>query len=206
MAAAAAGVPRKGRLSTTRERELLQAALDLVAEVGYEQVTMAELAKRTKSSTATLYRQWESKPNLVIVALKTRADEQQLLADIDTGSLRGDLHALAARAFGAESSSDSMASIWHAVGTDKELLRALRTYMIVPGLESMRRILDRALHRGEIKNSPAIALADRVLYGPLAIQELMTGDKPTPELARDIVDFMLLPALTAANTAAVRTS
>src|SRR5688500_7159474 len=126
MAADPSAAPRRGRLSAARERELLQAALDLVAEVGYQKVTMTELAKRTKSSTATLYRQWESKPKMVTVALKARSDEQRLLTNIDTGTLRGDLRMLAVRVFGDLSTSDSMISIWHAAGADEELAQALR--------------------------------------------------------------------------------
>ncbi|WP_436790857.1 TetR/AcrR family transcriptional regulator [Yinghuangia sp. YIM S10712] len=202
MAALASDAPRRGRLSAERERELLQAALDLVAEVGYRQVTMAELAKRTKSSTATLYRQWESKPKLVSTALKRRSDEQRLLADIDTGSLRGDLRLLAVRVFGEESSSDSMISIWHAARVDPELLREVREILVVPGLESLHRIMDRAVERGEVKNRPAMALADRVLFGSLTIQELLAGEKPTPELAENIVDHVLMPALTASVSVA----
>ncbi|NUU25934.1 MAG: TetR/AcrR family transcriptional regulator [Streptomycetaceae bacterium] len=205
MAADGSAASRRGRLSAERERELLQAALDLVAEVGYQQVTMAELAKRTRSSTATLYRQWESKPKMVIVALKARSDEQRLLADIDTGSLRGDLRTLAARVFDELSSSDSMLSIWHAVGGDPELMQALRDILVVPGLDSLDRILARALERGEITDSPALALVDRVLFGPLMIQELMTGDRPTPEFAESIVDHVLMPALTASATEAAGT-
>ncbi|WP_436790945.1 TetR/AcrR family transcriptional regulator [Yinghuangia sp. YIM S10712] len=200
MAADASAGPRRGRLSAARERELLEAALDLVAEVGYRKVTLTELAKRTKSSTATLYRQWESKPKMVTVALKARSDEQQLLAHIDTGTLRGDLRTLAVRVFGELSTSDSMISIWQAAGADEELTQALRNILIVPGLERLDRILARALERGEITDSPALVLVDRVLFGPLMIQELMTGDKPTSELAENIVDHVLMPALTASAT------
>lgn len=187
--------PRKGRLSPARERELLQAAVDLVAELGYEQVTMAELAKRTKSSTATLYRQWESKPKMVITALKVQSDERH--RDIDTGTLRGDLRAFAAHVFGEPSSSDPMTSIWYAAGTDRELLRVVREILVLPGLVHLQRILDRAIDRGEITDPSVAALVAHGLFGAVMINELLTGEKPRPELAETLIDKLVLPALTA---------
>ncbi|HSA52202.1 MAG TPA: TetR/AcrR family transcriptional regulator [Yinghuangia sp.] len=197
MDAAPSAVNRRGRLTPARERELLQAALDLVAEVGYERFTMAELAKRTQSSTATLYRQWESKPKMVITALKIRNEEQGATLDFDTGSLRGDLLRLVAGVFGEPSSSKPMMSIWHAVGSDKELTRLLREILVVPGLRTLHRILQRGVERGEVTNIAAVELADRVLFGPLMIQELISDEEPSRALTESVIDHVLLPALTA---------
>ncbi|MFI5753983.1 TetR/AcrR family transcriptional regulator [Streptomyces sp. NPDC051569] len=188
---------RRGRLSPERERELLEATLDLVAELGYEQLTMAEVAKRTKSSTATLYRQWESKPKLVIVALKARSEARKPSREIDTGSLRDDLLEVARDAFGDRPTSDSMASVWHAIVTDRELMEALREILAAPAMEMVQRILTRAMERGEIKDGPAAALTVQVLFGPPMIQELLTGESASLQLAEDVIHHILMPALTA---------
>src|ERR1700743_1536379 len=73
------------RLSPEREGELYTAVLDLLREVGYDALTMDAVATRTRSSKATLYRQWGSKPELVVRAL--RHNKPSRLAEIDTGSL-----------------------------------------------------------------------------------------------------------------------
>ncbi|UGQ11977.1 TetR/AcrR family transcriptional regulator C-terminal ligand-binding domain-containing protein [Yinghuangia sp. ASG 101] len=180
------------------EPELLQAALDYVAEVGYQRATMVELAQRTNNDVTALHSRWEDKPTLISFALRTYTDERQKLADIDTGTLRGDLRLLAVGVFGQPTASAAMDSIWKAAATDGELLRALREIFAIPGLESLDRILARALARGEIdENNPALVLAESVLFGPLIIQELINGDRPVPELALNIVDHVLMPALTA---------
>lgn len=183
---------------SVRERELLQAALDYVAEVGYQRATLVELAQRTHSDMTALHSLWEDKPTLVSLALRTHTDEQQKLADIDTGNLRSDLRTLAVRIFEQPTASEAMRSIWQAAATDDELLQALHENFAVPGLEPLDRILARALERGEIdERNPALPLVESVLFGPLIIQELIHGDKAAPELALDVIDHVLMPALTA---------
>lgn len=51
------------RLTPERESELYGAVLDLLREVGYDALTMDAVAARTRSSKATLYRQWGASPS-----------------------------------------------------------------------------------------------------------------------------------------------
>ena len=53
-----AATVRRSRITPEREAELYRAVLDLLREVGYDALTMDAVAARTKSSKATLYRQW----------------------------------------------------------------------------------------------------------------------------------------------------
>ncbi len=55
----------RSRLTPEREAELYAAVLDLLREVGYDALTMDAVAARTRASKATLYRQWQGKPELV---------------------------------------------------------------------------------------------------------------------------------------------
>ena len=56
---------RRSRITPEREAELYEAVLDLLREVGYDALTMDAVAARTRSSKATLYRQWGGKAELV---------------------------------------------------------------------------------------------------------------------------------------------
>ena len=84
-----AATARRSRITPEREAELYGAVLDLLREVGYDAVTMDAVAARTRSSKATLYRQWGGKAELVVRAM--RSQKPGGIADIDTGTLRGDL-------------------------------------------------------------------------------------------------------------------
>ena len=76
------------RVEGERAVEILSAALDVLAEVGYDKLTMDAVATQARASKATLYRRWESKASLVIDALLCHKGSTEVP---DTGSLRGDL-------------------------------------------------------------------------------------------------------------------
>src|SRR5659263_225795 len=52
-----------------RDLAILKAALELVAEHGYDSVTMDAIALRAHAGKATLYRRWKSKPYLIADAI-----------------------------------------------------------------------------------------------------------------------------------------
>src|SRR6478735_5965606 len=75
------------RIEGDREQEILDATLEVLAEVGYDRLTMDAVAAKAKASKATLYRRWTNKVSLVIDALHPKG----VYVVPDTGSLRGDL-------------------------------------------------------------------------------------------------------------------
>ena len=76
------------RVEGDREQEILDAALTVLAEVGYDKLTMDAVAAEAKASKATLYRRWSSKPELVVDAVCSHKEHPPVP---DTGTLRGDL-------------------------------------------------------------------------------------------------------------------
>ena len=61
----------------------------MLAEVGYDRLTMDAVAQRAKASKATLYRRWNSKAKLVVESLARMKTTPEMLPD--TGDLRTDL-------------------------------------------------------------------------------------------------------------------
>src|ERR1700752_4704934 len=79
-----------------REQAILDAAIDLVAEIGYDAMSIEAVATRARSSKATIYRRWPGKAELVAEAMRRRSEP--VLEDLpDSGSLRGDLLTLVQR-------------------------------------------------------------------------------------------------------------
>ena len=65
----------------------------LVAEVGYDRMTVEALAHRAGVSKPTIYRRWPGgKKEIVVEAMRTKRAAADVLPD--TGSLRGDLLAM----------------------------------------------------------------------------------------------------------------
>ena len=53
----------------TRDPEILDATIDVLAECGYDGLTVDMVAARAKAGKATLYRRWPSNAELVMDAL-----------------------------------------------------------------------------------------------------------------------------------------
>ncbi|OEJ26474.1 TetR family transcriptional regulator [Streptomyces agglomeratus] len=187
------------RLTPERESELYEAVLDLLREVGYDGLTMDAVATRTRSSKATLYRQWGSKPELVARAL--RHSKPVCITDIDTGTLRGDFHALVDRSDDCQMEKDSalMRGLAQAVHKNPDLHQALRELLIAPELTGLDGMLRRAVDRAEIPaETAALRYVPHMLVGAFVAQELIEGRSPDRAFLSDYIDAVVLPALGAA--------
>ncbi|WBO65759.1 TetR/AcrR family transcriptional regulator [Streptomyces camelliae] len=189
---------RRSRITPEREAELYEAVLDLLREVGYDALTMDAVAARTKSSKATLYRQWGGKAELVAKAVRHNKPGGIGLDDIDTGSLKGDLHALTLRSDDCEMEQNSalMRGLAMAVHSNPDLLRAFRDHLIEPELASFRRVVQRAVDRGEVKaDNPAIEFMMHMMLGGFAARTMIDELPPTQAFLMSYIDAVVLPAL-----------
>jgi AcrR family transcriptional regulator len=187
---------RRTRLTPERERELYAAVVALLREVGYEALTMDAVAARTRSSKATLYRQWKGKPELVATALRHHKPVSP--ADIDTGSLAGDLHELVSCHDEHEIKRDQelMRGLSHAAFQNEDLFRALRELLIEPELASFRDLVQRAVDRGELKaDNPARDFVPHMLFGHALARPIIEGIDPDPEYSHRYIDAVVVPAL-----------
>ncbi len=193
---AGATAPRRSRITPEREAELYDAVLDLLREVGYDALTMDAVAARTRSSKSTLYRQWGGKAELVVKAI--RHDKPVEIGDIDTGSLRGDLHALTSREDDCvmERNSALMRGVAMALHQNPDLRQAFREQLIEPEMADFRRVLDRAVDRGEIRaDCPALEFLVHMLVGGFATRTLLEDQPPTRAFLSSYIDAVMLPAL-----------
>ncbi|MES5825118.1 TetR/AcrR family transcriptional regulator [Streptomyces sp. RG80] len=189
---------RRGRLTPERETELYTAVLDLLREVGYEALTMDAVATRTRCSKATLYRQWTGKPELVAQALRhTKGD---VVGDIDTGSLHGDLHELIARMDDQKLANETalVRGLVHAVHTHPDLLEALQDLIVDPDPTGLEALLCRAVARGEVRpNCPALEYVPYILIGALVARPLVGNQPPDRAFLLHYLDSVILPSLRA---------
>ncbi|MBY8876773.1 TetR/AcrR family transcriptional regulator [Actinacidiphila acidipaludis] len=191
-----AAAARRTRLTPERERELYTAVVELLREVGYEALTMDAVAARTRASKATLYRQWKGKPELVATALRHHKPVSP--ADIDTGSLKGDLHELVRAHDENEIKRDQevMRGLAHAAFQNEDLFRALRELLIEPELASFRDLVQRAVDRGELAaDNPARGFVPHLLFGGALARPVIEGIDPDPEYTHRYIDAVVVPAL-----------
>ncbi|MFF4506274.1 TetR/AcrR family transcriptional regulator [Streptomyces sp. NPDC001401] len=192
---------RRSRFTPEREAEVYAAVLDLLGEVGYEALTMEAVAARTRSSKATLYRQWGGKVELVVAAV--RHNRRGGIAGVDTGSLRGDLDALLAHGDDSamERSSSLMRALAMAMQHHPDLGRVFREQLVEAEMDEFRRVLRRAVDQGEIRaDNPALDHAAHMLIGAFVVRGLLDDLPPTRAFLRAYVDAVVLPVLVARPT------
>ncbi|MFF3911173.1 TetR/AcrR family transcriptional regulator [Streptomyces sp. NPDC001848] len=192
---------RRSRITPEREAELYEAVLDLLREVGYDALTMDAVAARTRSSKATLYRQWGGKAELVARAI--RHGKRSRFEGVDTGSLRGDFHALVSREDDCTMAQNNalMRGLAMATHTNPDLLQAFRDHLIGPETEEFRRVLQRAVDRGEVRaDNPALPYVVHMMIGAFATRALIDDQPPTQAFLRSYIDAVVLPALGAPTT------
>ncbi len=183
------------RLTPERERELYAAVVELLREAGYEALTMDAVAARTRSSKATLYRQWKGKPELVIAALRDHKPVR--VQDIDTGSLAGDLRELV-RQMGNRGQQDAalMRALVHAIEQDADLARVFQESIVRPEIDALHKMLDRAASRRELDpKRPARAFLPHLMVGALITRPLVENRPADRPYLRRYVDAVVLPAL-----------
>ena len=186
-------ISERPRIVGEREAQILEATLDVLAEVGYDRLTMDAVAARAKASKATLYRRWTNKVTLVIEALQHAKSPQDVP---DTGSLREDLVA-AFCGVGGLSDPQSVAafsSVLTAIARDAEFAQAFRRDVIGPKIAFSRQIWERARARGELRDDVDLDLVEPALAGIVLHRVFLLGETPTLDLISRVVDQILLPA------------
>jgi len=190
--------PKLGRKrDPSRDQEILDAALDVLAETGYDGMTIDMVAARAKAGKATVYRRWDSKENLVLDAVACmKSNEIDLDALPDTGTLRGDLVAMikAPTIRDSERKLKVMAGIVSMLARNPEMAEAARMALVEPRASVNRILFTRAIDRGEIP--AAINLEKLCLIGPslVAYSVLMLNRPVTREFLIDNIDTVILPA------------
>jgi AcrR family transcriptional regulator len=184
------------RVEGERELEILEAALAILADVGYDRLTMDAVATRAKASKATLYRRWSTKANLVIDALLCDKDP---IADHDTGSLRGDLLATFCGHGGLTDPHQLavLGSVITAISRDNDFALAFQREFIGPKTQIARRIYERAKERGEIRDDVDLDVLVPALPGIVLHRLFLLGDPPTSDLIARVIDQVILPAAAA---------
>ena len=191
------------RVEGIREAEILEAALEVLAEVGYDRFTMDAVALRAKASKATLYRRWNGKVQLVIDALHHDHQMHHYTeqAPVDTGTLRGDLIAAFCGHGGLTDKPEvnTFGAIMTAIARDAEFAEAFRAEVLAPKLAGAKALFERAKERGEIRPDVDIELLAPALAGIVLHRFFLVGEPPTKELVISVIDQIILPAATAAG-------
>jgi AcrR family transcriptional regulator len=181
----------------SREAAILDAAVELIAETGYERVSVDAIAARARASKATMYRRWAGKAELVADALRRRA-EGDAAAPPDTGSVRGDLlanaHGIAMSIEG--SGGPSFLGLAEGIRDDSVLRGLVRQQIAAARDRCATALIEHARARGDSIRADRVPGAFDITVSHLFLAALLRpGETGARELGR-LVDDVLLPLLT----------
>jgi len=183
---AARGRPR----STEADRAIKKAAIELLVEQGYEGLTMAGVAHRAGVSTATLYRRYQSKEDMVVGAVASLKEEDE---PTETGRLADDIRAIATHGCATfdQEGGRLIKSLIGEVQRNPELADALRAHILDHRRDKARRVIEAAVERGEIPPPPDADVALDMIAGPLIFRALVTGEPLDSAFAENLATLSL---------------
>jgi AcrR family transcriptional regulator len=184
----ASGRPREARIDAA----VGEAVHELLAREGYAGTTIERVAANAGVGRGAVYRRWRSKAEMVFAAVIHSAD---LPAPVDSGTLEGDLVALAERIAdltGTDHARAALAGLVAEMAGDPELARALEERMFAAERRYLALILDRARARKELGRAEP-ELVRRLLVGPIALTPLFAPTaQPRPRDVARLVAAGLL--------------
>lgn len=188
---------RRPRVEGEREAEILDAAVVALVQVGYDRLTLDQVAAEAHASKATLYRRWETKAQLVVDAV-SRAKGLPDAEAPETGSLRGDLLALACGPCGQarQLPMSVLGGLLTALQNDPELSTAWRERFLAPRISVTRAIFERAARRGELRADLDLDLLLTVLPSMCAFRCTVEGGVVDEDFVTRVLDQVVLPAST----------
>lgn len=197
--AGGAGVSRVGRKrDRSRDADILDAALDLLAEVGFARLTIDMVAARARAGKGAIYRRWPSKTELIIDAVARMKHAQVDFERLpDTGALRDDLLSL----FKPQSIDEEerklkiMAGFASMLSHDQSFAEAGTAAIVEPWADAHRILMQRALNRGEIPATADIQTLSQVIPSMAAYRALIQRRPFDLDFLVSMVDGVVLPAL-----------
>jgi AcrR family transcriptional regulator len=182
---------RRGRpLSPELDDRILEAALAMLADVGYAGLRLDALAARAGVAKTTILRRWPSKAAIAAAALHRIA--LQTAEVPDSGNLREDLHELLSNAVATFVSGPGsfVPAMIRESGHHAEIADLLAT-VIQTRRAAYRRALNRAIARHELHPDVDEEVMIDLLIGPMWTRLLITRQPVNEALVEEIVDAVL---------------
>ncbi len=174
MALMARGRPR----DELADEAILRSTVRLLAERGFERMTLAAVAEDAGVSTATVHRRYSTKSELAIAAMAWVRAETEVPS---SGDLAADLEAIVRQVWVGLTEHLGMGLIGAVLVQEREcpeLTQLFRERIALPRVELIAAVLIEGQRRGEVSNNADLDVAAELLIGAVFARYL-TG-KPPP--------------------------
>jgi AcrR family transcriptional regulator len=174
------GIRKPGRpRSAQAHKAIIDATLELLAEEGFQGLSIEAVAARAGVGKTTIYRRWSSKDELVMDAIR---EVQIDIPVVDTGNFRNDLAALLKTAYQGFIAhpypypflGKLMLKFIGEYQTNPEIFQGALTQLIVPRLQRFVHMVEQAQAREEIRKDIDPALVIELVSGSLYFHWIVT--------------------------------
>jgi AcrR family transcriptional regulator len=181
-----------GRRRNEAAREaIIDAAIALLQQVGYEGFTIERLARDAGVGKQTIYRWWPSKAAVIAEAVGTRARDTIPLPD--TGALAGDLREFFAMTFRQSEDPNILSELKSMMAASLENPEAARPFheFLAGRRANLRVLLERGAAREEVSAEADLDFLTDLAYGLLWYRGLI-GHRPLgDDAARKLAEALL---------------
>lgn len=197
----AADPARAGRKRDhSRDRVILDATLLVLADTGYDGLTIDKVAATAGAARATVYRRWPTKADLVLAAVEQLSGgDVDLDALPDTGSLREDMAAMILTETEHEQQfrTKVMTGLLSLSFTEEPRMAEAATGAgLGPWIAAIELLMRRAVERGEFPAIDADAVGVLAPVLPmLCIARAVQREPITREFSLTMIDQVIIPAL-----------
>lgn len=191
LAPARPGRPR----SEQAERAIIEATLDLLAEVGIAALSVEQVAARAGVGKATIYRRWPNKEALIVEAA---ASLKSPLPDLPGRSIREDLKIIAEIMVADQQTARARELYTCFVSEGRrhpDLARKFKETVIEPRREYMRQVLRAGVARGELRDDIDIDTMVVAFTGPLMYVSMVMAHYSFVEGSPDGITDRLIDAI-----------
>lgn len=173
---------------------ILRTTLKVLAQTGFSNLTIEEVAERAKVGKATVYRWWPDKAALIADAFANNTVSR--LHFPDTGSVCADMSQQMQQLIKILRGGTGriVSAILAAGQSDPTLLVAFRERFLLPRRHEAYATLERGIARGELRRDLDRDLLLDSLYGPIYMRFLIQHDELTPEFVDDLCALVLAGA------------
>ena len=185
---------RGGRPRSSRSKNaVLGATRDLLAEVGYERMTIDGIAAKAGVGKMTIYRWWSSKSAIVADAVIEGVIEIAPSSFADTGDLRADLLSWLMPVVGRTTPPDVAAlALAMTAATTGDIHAGEAFYDRFTGRDRQAMIdrIQMEVDAGRLKPHVDLSVAVDLLFGVI-LYRLVTRAEPSEQYARDLADLVI---------------
>lgn len=182
----------RGRPRSPETRaKILKAAYEMLNEVGFMDLTIEGVAARAEVGKPTIYRRWKSKSALAIDAFLEAVNPE--LAFPDTGVASEDFREQMQKLVRLMNSprGEVLANVIGCGQADRELIAVYRENWLTPRREDAKRIFQRGVDRGELREDIDAEVAIDALYSPLFYRLLLKHQALTNEFVDELVSVVM---------------